>query len=83
MHRWLIEHRTMGALIRDWNENRVIRPRVKWTAAIMLVVIMSPPLLFGNFSSSIKLLSALVGLFVIVMIFSQNSRERPRRLSDS
>jgi uncharacterized membrane protein YbaN (DUF454 family) len=73
MHRWLVEHKTMGRMIKDWNEHRVIRPRVKWTAAIMIVLIMSPALLFGNFSSTIKLISALVGLGVIVMIFSQNS----------
>ena len=73
LHRWLIEHPTMGPMISDWNNHRVIRPRVKWTAAIMLIVIMSPPLLFGDFSSTLKIISALVGVVVIVMIFSQNS----------
>jgi hypothetical protein len=60
-------------MIADWNNHRVIRPRVKWMATIMLILIMSPALLFGNFSYTLKAISALVGLVVIVMIFSQNS----------
>ena len=73
LHRWLMEHRTMGPIIKDWNQNRVIRPRVKWLSAVTIVLIMSPALMFGNFSSTLKALSILVGIVVIVMIFSQRS----------
>lgn len=75
LHRWLIEHRTMGPIIRDWNENRIIRPRVKWMAAVMIVVLMSPALVFGNFPAALKVISALVGIGVIVMIFSHRSHQ--------
>jgi uncharacterized membrane protein YbaN (DUF454 family) len=73
LHRWLMEHPTMGPIIKDWNENRVIQPRVKWMATVMILLLMTPALLFGNFAYPIKLLSAVIGLFVIAMIFRQNS----------
>ena len=73
LHRWLLDHRTMGPIIRDWNERRVIQPRVKAGAAIAIVVIMSPALLFGNFHPALKALSVLVGAMVILMIYRQRS----------
>ena len=74
MHRWLLEHPTMGPIIRDWNENRVIRPRVKRAAVIGVVLLMMPTLLFGSFHFALKAASAFVGLGVIAMIYRQPSR---------
>lgn len=74
LHRWLLEHPTMGPIIKDWNENRVIRPRVKTAASIGVVLIMLPALVFGDFPPALKAISAFVGLGVIVMIHRQPSR---------
>jgi uncharacterized membrane protein YbaN (DUF454 family) len=74
LHAWLIGHPQMGPIIRDWNEHRTIRPRVKLAAAITLVVLMAPALLFGNFPPALKAVSAFVGLGVIVTIYRQRSR---------
>ena len=65
----------MGPIIKDWNENRVIRPRVKTAASIAIVLIMTPALIFGTFSPVLKAFSACVGIGVIVMICRQPSRE--------
>jgi uncharacterized membrane protein YbaN (DUF454 family) len=76
MHRWLKEHRLTGPILKDWEENRVIRPRVKRTAAIMIILVMIPALLFGSFPLFLKLLSAAVGCAVIAMLYSYPSRPK-------
>jgi uncharacterized membrane protein YbaN (DUF454 family) len=73
LHQWLLSHPTMGPIIRDWNEKRVIRPRVKAAAAIGVILVMSPALVFGTFHPGFKAASVAVGLIVIVMIFRQPS----------
>jgi uncharacterized membrane protein YbaN (DUF454 family) len=74
MHHWLLSHRTFGPIIQDWNNHRVIRPRVKFAAAVSLVVLMTPALVFGTFPLVLKAISILAGLGVIAMIWRQRSR---------
>jgi hypothetical protein len=64
----------MGPIITDWNENRVIRPHVKRAAAIGIVLIMTPALVFGSFPIAAKAVSAFIGFGVIVMIYARPSR---------
>lgn len=71
LHRWLLGHPTMGPIIRDWNERRVIRPRVKVLAAITVVLLISPALFFSSFHPALKVISILIGLAVIAMIYRQ------------
>jgi uncharacterized protein len=73
LHRWLLEHPKMGPIIRDWNERRIIQPRVKAAAAIMIVLITTPALVFGSFHPGFKVVSGLVSLGVIVMIWRRPS----------
>jgi uncharacterized protein len=74
LHKWLLEHPTMGPIIRDWNERRVIQPRVKRVATLSVIVLVGGPLVFGNFHRVLQILSVLVGVIVIVMIHRQPSR---------
>ena len=76
LHRWLMEHPTWGVIIKDWNENRVIRPGVKKAATIMLVVFMAPALIFGTFPVVLKLISVGVGVVVLVMLWTYPSVRR-------
>ena len=64
----------MGPIIRDWNERRVIQPRVKRVATLSVIVLVGGPLVFGNFHPVLQILSVLVGVIVIVMIHRQPSR---------
>ena len=73
LHRWLLEHQTMGPIIQDWNERRVIRPRTKAVAAITVVLLLIPAALFGSFHPALKVASALAGAGVIAMIWRQPS----------
>jgi uncharacterized membrane protein YbaN (DUF454 family) len=73
LHGWLLSHPTMGAIIRDWHERRVIRPRVKVAAAVALLVIMTPALIFGRFHPALKAASVFAGVTAMVMIWRQPS----------
>jgi uncharacterized membrane protein YbaN (DUF454 family) len=73
LHAWLLHQPTLGSIIRDWNEKRVIRPRVKAAAVVTTILILSPALIFGSFHPALKGFSIVVGLVVIVMIYRQPS----------
>jgi uncharacterized protein len=79
LHRWLLEHPTMGPIITDWQQNRVIRPRVKKLAAATIVVLMIPAMAFGTFPVALKVVSVVIGLGVIVMISTYPSAPKPQR----
>ena len=76
LHAWLLKHPTLGTIIGDWNERRIIRPRVKVAAAVTLIVLVSPALVFGRFHPALKATSMVVGVTVIVMIWRQPSSRR-------
>lgn len=42
-HRWLLNHRVFGPIIRNWNENRCIPLKAKITAVVMII-------LFGGYA---------------------------------
>lgn len=37
-HQWLLSHRLFGPPIRDWEENKIIRPRAKVLAVFTLIL---------------------------------------------
>ncbi len=37
MHQWIINHRYLGLVIRNWNENRSIPLSAKWMSSVMMV----------------------------------------------
>jgi uncharacterized protein len=73
LHDWLLQHQVMGSIIRDWNEKRVIRPRVKAVATVTVILTIGLALVFGTFHPALKTISGLVGIAVIVMICRQPS----------
>jgi uncharacterized membrane protein YbaN (DUF454 family) len=73
LHKWLLDHRTMGPIIRDWKNRRAIQPRVKAVATLSVVVLVGAPLVFGNFHPVLQALSVVIGVVVIVMIHRQPS----------
>ena len=38
LHRWMREHKTLGPPIRDWEDHRVLRPKLKTISSLALVV---------------------------------------------
>jgi uncharacterized membrane protein YbaN (DUF454 family) len=74
LHRWLLEQKTFGPLIRDWNQHGIIRLRVKWTSAILIVLMIGYPVIFGPLSRPIKIGLVMVGIGVIGFIWSRPSQ---------
>jgi hypothetical protein len=74
LHRWLLEQKTFGPMIRDWNQHGIIRLRVKWTSAILIVLMIGYPVLFGPLSRPFKIGLVMVGIGVISFIWSRPSQ---------
>jgi uncharacterized membrane protein YbaN (DUF454 family) len=73
MHHWLVHHPRFGSLIRDWQEHRVIRPRAKWTASVMIAGVMALSIAFGGLPLVAKILLGATGAGVILLIRSYPS----------
>lgn len=67
LHRWLLAQPTFGPLIRDWEQHHAIRLRVKLTATLLIVVLLSYPLLFLDFAPALK--AAAAGSVAAVLLF--------------
>jgi uncharacterized protein len=74
LHQWLIHHPRFGQMIQDWETHRVIRPRAKLLASIMIVVGMGLSLWLTALPVIIKALMAATGVGVILLIRSYPSR---------
>jgi uncharacterized membrane protein YbaN (DUF454 family) len=74
LHHWLLEQKTFGPMIRDWNQHGMIRLRVKWTSAILIVLMIGYPVLFGPLSLPLKIALIMVGIGVIGFIWSRPSQ---------
>jgi uncharacterized protein len=74
LHRWLLEQKTFGPMIRDWNQHGIIRLRVKWTSALLIVLMIGYSVLFGPLSWPIKIGLVMVGMGVIGFIWSRPSQ---------
>lgn len=39
MHRWILDNRTFGPMVRDWHDKRCVSCRVKWIAIASMAVV--------------------------------------------
>ncbi len=73
LHVWLLAQPVVGAGIRDWEENRMIRKRPKIIACSLIVLLFSYTLIFVQVSVWIKLIVALIGISVFTFILTRPS----------
>lgn len=78
MHQWLLNQRTFGPMIRDWEADRVIRPRAKWFASIAMIIMISYPLIFKALPIFVKATILIVCVSVLVFIWSCPSAPRAK-----
>ncbi len=71
---WLHQHPRFGPAIREWQEDRVIRPRAKVLAVIAITISFCVPLFVMNLPLWARLLVAVVGLSLIGFIVSRRNR---------
>lgn len=74
LHHWLLNQKTFGPLIRNWQQHGVIRLHVKCTSTALIVLLMGYPIVFGPLSGLIKIVLATIGVGVIAFIWSRPSQ---------
>lgn len=73
IHTWLIEQPTLGPILKDWTENRIIRRRTKGVALTLLWITLAWPLSQPHLPIWAKIGASIVGLAVSVFILRQKS----------
>ncbi|MAF78714.1 MAG: hypothetical protein CME63_08875 [Halobacteriovoraceae bacterium] len=82
IHRWLLDQKTLGPLIRDWESHGIIRLKAKWLATVMIVLLFSYSLLFVNVPHLIKGIVALSGIAILTFIWTR-PHERKENLNNT
>jgi uncharacterized membrane protein YbaN (DUF454 family) len=71
LHRWMLNHRWMGPMLRDWERDRSLTRRSKTVAVLSMAVMISLSLwgFRGNVTAQLVLLAtAAVGAWVVLRI---------------
>ena len=71
LHQWLLNQRTLGPLIRDWENYGVIRLKAKWLATVMIIPLFSYSLLFVPVPLWIKSIVACSGIGILTFIWTR------------
>lgn len=74
LHTWLLNQKTLGPVIRDWEANGVIRLKAKVLATAMMTVLFSYTLVFVKVSLIIKGIVSLIGISVLTFIWTRPSQ---------
>lgn len=70
-NRWLLRSPLFGPLLLDWQRHRGVRPHVKWTAVVTIVVVGAASIIWGGLSAPLLALVVallLVGLVVVLRL---------------
>jgi len=78
LHAWLVGHPRFGPTIREWQNHRVIRLRVKRIATIMITLTIGSTVIFGGLPAPVKVLLAFTGVAVVAWIWSFPSTVRSK-----
>ncbi len=71
MHRWLLDHRLFGPMLRDWHANGAIRPRAKALATVLLLGVMATSLALARPAWWVWAVCALCAAGVLGFIWSR------------
>lgn len=73
IHRWLLNLPTFGPMIVDWEKNRVIRPKAKLWALIVLTLAIGASVVFAELHQGLKIMLGLVWLGAGAFILTRKS----------
>ncbi len=74
LHAWLLSRPKIGPMIKDWEENKIIRPKAKFLSTVMITLLFGYTLIFVNVAWWIKVFSTLIGVCVLTFILTRKSR---------
>ncbi|OUR96634.1 hypothetical protein A9Q84_09830 [Halobacteriovorax marinus] len=73
LHHWLLNQPKIGPMIQAWEEHKVISPRAKALATLMIVLLFSFSIVYVSVAIWIKVVMAITGISVIAFILSRKS----------
>lgn len=71
LHEWLLNQKTFGPIIRNWEENGAIAPRAKVISTLMIISLFSYTLIFVEVQLWIKMLVFFTGISVLTFILTR------------
>ncbi|MBC8328658.1 MAG: YbaN family protein [Planctomycetes bacterium] len=74
LHRWLRGQKHLGPILTHWELHRAVRPRVKWVATAMILLLFSHQLAFGTFHPWIELAAGACLTGVLAFLWTRPSR---------
>lgn len=74
MHRWLLEHRRFGPMVRDWERHGVIRTRAKALATVVIVPLVGYMALFTGAPRWTVVVTVFLALLGLGFVWSRPSR---------
>lgn len=72
-HKWIIELPVAGDAVRDWQQNRVIKPRAKILCTLMIVVSLVVILMNQNIMLPVKIVVPLILVSVWSFVITRKS----------
>ena len=73
MHAWLLSRPYFGPMIKDWEKNRVIRPKAKFYAVSVLWVVMGASMILTSIHWGLKVMLGCIGLLASLFILTRKS----------
>ncbi len=74
MHNWMLNHRYFGKIIKGYRDHGLTM-RMKWTAAIAIVLSLTVSAVFLIDNQILRTVLALVGVYAVWFVFSRPTRE--------
>lgn len=68
-HAWLLANRTFGPLIHQWEKNRTISRKTKWSAIVLMIATLGVSIAFLGTTVWIKGLLVLLGLGLAIWLW--------------
>lgn len=81
MHSWLTSLPYFGDAILEWENNRVIRPKAKVMAIVVLWIVMGASIIFAPVHYGLKIMLAVIGISVSIFIATRKSHAEDKNSS--
>ena len=78
LHRRLLDSRSFGPMIREWQRHRALAWRTKLTAIVLMSATLAVSIVFFVRQPTLQLILALLGVALAVWLYRIPSRDRPR-----
>ena len=76
MHKWILNHKQLGPPVKDWEEHKVVRPKLKAFSTVAMVV--GASLAWYKFHEKTPWMAyTMVGIFLVCIVFVLTRKSKP------